>query len=85
MLRIKVTMQVEYVAKAAINHKERIKCGMATTAMFAKNNSDRHSPTSKTTIRVVVKMKSECEKCTSVSPLFFFLNENGANPSNLDT
>jgi hypothetical protein len=85
MLRIKVTIQVEYVAKSAINHNERINFGMVTTAMFVNKNSDRHSPTSKTTLRVIVKMKSECEKCTSVSPLFFFLNENGANPSNLDT
>jgi hypothetical protein len=85
MLRIKVTIQVEYVANTEINHKERINIGMAITATFAKKNSDRHSPTSNKTIRVVVKMKSEGEKYTSVSPLFFFLNENGANPSNLDT
>jgi hypothetical protein len=40
---------------------------------------------SKKRLRVVVKMISECEKCTSVSPLFFFLSENGAIPNNLDT
>jgi hypothetical protein len=85
MFRIKVITEVEYVDKAAINHKERINFGMATTAMFAKKNSDRHIPTSKTTLRDVVKIKSECEKYTSVSPLFFFLYENGANPSSLDT
>jgi hypothetical protein len=85
MLRIIVTIHFEYTAKAAINHKERINFGMAITAMFANKNSDRHSPRSKTTPRDVVKMKSECEKCTSVSPLFLFLNENGANPSSLDT
>jgi hypothetical protein len=85
MLRINVTIQVEYVAKAAINHKERINIGMVFTATFTKNKPDRHIPTSKKTLIVVVKIKSECEKCTSVSPLFFFLNENGANPGNLDT
>jgi hypothetical protein len=85
MLRIKVTIQVEYIDKTEINHTARINMGILIPVIFAKNNSDRHSPTSKTTLRIVVKMKSECEKCTSVSPPFFFLNENGANPSNLDT
>jgi hypothetical protein len=85
MLKIKVTIQVENVDRSEIKHKDRINIGKIITDNFAMKNSDRHSPTSKTMLRVAVKMKSECEKCTSISPLFFFLNENGANPSNLDT
>jgi hypothetical protein len=85
MLRIKVTIQVKYVNISPINHKERINIGIVITAMFAKKNSARHSPTSKEMLRAVVKIISECEKCTYVSPILFFLNENGANPSNLDT
>jgi hypothetical protein len=85
MLRIRVTIQVEYIDKIEINHKARINIGISIPVVFATKNSARHSPTSKKTLNVVVKMKSECEKCTSVSPLFFFLNEYGANPNNLDT
>jgi hypothetical protein len=55
-------MQVEYVDKNAITQKERGNIGILIPGMFAKKNSDRHSPTSKNTLRVVVKMISECEK-----------------------
>jgi hypothetical protein len=59
MLRIKVTIQVEYVDKAPINHKARINMGKVIPAVFAEVNSERHIPKSKKTLRVVVKMISE--------------------------
>jgi hypothetical protein len=84
MLRIEVTIDVEYVANVPINNKARNDVG-TFIEVYATTNTPRHSPTIKKTFRVIVKMKSECDKCTSVSPLFFFLSENGANPSNRDT
>jgi hypothetical protein len=85
MLRIKVTIQVEYNDETEINHTARINMDILIHVIFDIKYCDWHSPTSKTTHRIVVKMISECEKCTSVSQPFFFLNENGANPNNLDT
>jgi hypothetical protein len=85
-LRIEVRIHEEYVAKVPVNNKARNNVGIfVISEAFAITNRPRHSPTIKKTLRVVVKMKSEGEKCTSVSPLFFFLSENGANPNNRDT
>jgi len=85
MLRIKVAMQVEYVNKTEINHKARITVGIVASVVFAKVNSFSPSPTINKMFSVAVKIISECENCTSLSPPFFFLIENGANPRNLDT
>jgi hypothetical protein len=61
MLRIKVTIQAEYVNISPINHKARINMGKFIPSIFAKINPQRHSPMSKNTLRIVVKMISECE------------------------
>jgi hypothetical protein len=84
MLRIKVTIQAAYCDETEINHKTRITIGTVAPALFAKKYSPKHSPTNSKTFSVAVKKISECEKCTSLSPLFFFVIENGASPRNLD-
>jgi hypothetical protein len=84
MLRIKVTIQAAYCDETEINHKARITIGTVAPEMLAKKYSLKHSPTSNKMFSVTVIKISECEKCTSLSPLFFFLIENGASPRNLD-
>jgi hypothetical protein len=85
MLRIKITIQVEYIENPEINHRARITVGKAGTAMSTTRNSAMHNPMSSKMLIVVVKIISVWQKCISVSPHFFFFIENGARPSNLDT